>query len=199
MNSDLSDLAELLSFSPSTSEITIEYRTSPLWQAHMRPKLKAAPVHIRSIAIVGLHWYKFYVIPMKLPSSWCYKSSVHFKSKICAIFQRHLSIWNINPSLRLRQLFLKRPPGFRSIKYHFCLRFFATWANQHHYKTSPYDMGWCFGGSVGRHRTILKKNIRKKNNIHSLRIQVEPRQPCYWPSFTSRFWLQHLKASRTLG
>ena len=35
------------------------------------------------------------------------------------------------------------------MKYHFCLRFFATWANQQPYKTSPYDMGWRFGGSVG--------------------------------------------------
>ena len=45
-NNDLSDMAELPSFSPSASESTIEYRTSPLRQARMRPKLKAAPVYI---------------------------------------------------------------------------------------------------------------------------------------------------------
>ena len=44
-NSDLSNMAELPSFSPPASESTLQYRTSPLRQAHMRPKLKAAPVH----------------------------------------------------------------------------------------------------------------------------------------------------------
>ena len=45
-NSDLSDMAELPVFLPPTSESTIEYRTSPLRQACIRPKLKAACVHI---------------------------------------------------------------------------------------------------------------------------------------------------------
>ena len=45
-SSHLSDLAELLSFSPPASESTIEYRTSSLWQARTRPKLKAAPVYL---------------------------------------------------------------------------------------------------------------------------------------------------------
>ena len=40
-------------------------------------------------------------------------------------------------------LFLKRVPGFRSIKYHFCFRFFVTWTEQQHYKTSPYEIAWC--------------------------------------------------------
>ena len=45
-NSDLSDMAEIASFSPPAWESTVEYRTSPLRQACMRPKLKAAPVYI---------------------------------------------------------------------------------------------------------------------------------------------------------
>ena len=53
-NSDLSDMAGLPSFSPPASESTIEYRTSPLRQAHMRPKLKAAPMYIYSIVIISL-------------------------------------------------------------------------------------------------------------------------------------------------
>ena len=36
----------LESFSPPAWESTIEYRTSPLRQARMKPKLKAAPVYI---------------------------------------------------------------------------------------------------------------------------------------------------------
>ena len=44
--SDLSNMAELPSFSPPASESTLQYRTSPPRQARMRPKLKAAPVHI---------------------------------------------------------------------------------------------------------------------------------------------------------
>ena len=60
-NSDLSDMAELPPFSPPASKSTLEYRTSPLWQAGMRPKLKAAPVYILSIAIISLWWYQFYV------------------------------------------------------------------------------------------------------------------------------------------
>ena len=47
-NSDLSNMAELPSFSPPASESTLQYRTSPLRQARMRPKLKAAPVYISS-------------------------------------------------------------------------------------------------------------------------------------------------------
>ena len=54
INSDLSEMAELSSFSPPASESPIEYRTSLLWQARMRPKLKAAPVYIKSIAIISL-------------------------------------------------------------------------------------------------------------------------------------------------
>ena len=45
-NSDLSNMAELLSFSRPTSESTPQCRTSPLRQARMRPKVKAAPVYI---------------------------------------------------------------------------------------------------------------------------------------------------------
>ena len=45
-NSDLSNMAELPSFSPPASESTLQYRTSPPRQARMRPKLKAAPVNI---------------------------------------------------------------------------------------------------------------------------------------------------------
>ena len=45
-NSDLSNMAELPSFSPPASESTLQYRTSPPRQARMRPKLKAAPVYI---------------------------------------------------------------------------------------------------------------------------------------------------------
>ena len=41
-------MAELPSFSPLASESTLQYRTSPLRQARMRPKLKAAPVYIFS-------------------------------------------------------------------------------------------------------------------------------------------------------
>ena len=66
---DLSDMAELPSFSPPASESTMEYRTSPLQQANMRPKLKAAPVYIYSVSIISLYWCQFYVIPMLLPSS----------------------------------------------------------------------------------------------------------------------------------
>ena len=46
INNDFSDMAELPSFSPPAWESTIEYRTSPLRQARMRPKRKAAPVYI---------------------------------------------------------------------------------------------------------------------------------------------------------
>ena len=53
-NNDLSDMAELPSFLPPASESAIEYRTSPLRQARMRPKLKAAPMYIYSIAIISL-------------------------------------------------------------------------------------------------------------------------------------------------
>ena len=53
-NSDLSNMAELPSFSPPASESTLQYRTSPSRQARMRPKIKAAPVYIYSIAIIGL-------------------------------------------------------------------------------------------------------------------------------------------------
>ena len=53
-NNDLSDLAELPSFSPPAMESIIEYRTSALRQARMRPKLKAAPVYIQSIAVISL-------------------------------------------------------------------------------------------------------------------------------------------------
>ena len=60
-NSDLSDMAELPPFSPPASKSTLEYRTSPLWQASMRPKLKAAPVYILLIAIIRLGGYQFYV------------------------------------------------------------------------------------------------------------------------------------------
>ena len=45
-NSDLSDMAELPSFSPPAWESTIEYRRSPLRQTRMRTELKAAPVYI---------------------------------------------------------------------------------------------------------------------------------------------------------
>ena len=45
-NNDLSNMAELPSFSPPASESTLQHRTSPLRQARMRPKLKAAPVYI---------------------------------------------------------------------------------------------------------------------------------------------------------
>ena len=61
-------MAELPSFSPPASESTLQHRTSPLWQAHMRPKLKAAPVYIYSISIIGLKLYQVYVIPVLLPS-----------------------------------------------------------------------------------------------------------------------------------
>ena len=53
-NNDLSDMAELPSFSPPASESTIEYRTSPLQLARIRPKLKSPPVNIYSIAIISL-------------------------------------------------------------------------------------------------------------------------------------------------
>ena len=43
---DLSDMAELLSFSPPASESTIEYRTSLPRQARMRPKPQTAPTYI---------------------------------------------------------------------------------------------------------------------------------------------------------
>ena len=67
-------------------------------------------------------------------------------------------------------LFLKGAPGFRSIKYHFCFRFFATMANQQHYKTSPYDMGWRFGGSVGIEQFWWR--IFDKNNIHQFTVSI---------------------------
>ena len=54
INCDISNMAELPSFSPPASESTLQYRTSPLRQARMRPKLKAAPVYIYSISIIGL-------------------------------------------------------------------------------------------------------------------------------------------------
>ena len=54
INSDISNMAELPSFSPPASESTLQYKTSPLRQAHMRPKLKAAPMYIYSILIIGL-------------------------------------------------------------------------------------------------------------------------------------------------
>ena len=46
LNSDLSNMAEFPSFSPPASESTLQYRTSPLRQARIRPKLKAALVYI---------------------------------------------------------------------------------------------------------------------------------------------------------
>ena len=46
VNNDLSNMAELPSFSPPASESTLQHRTSPLRQARMRRKLKAAPVYI---------------------------------------------------------------------------------------------------------------------------------------------------------
>ena len=52
---DLSDMAELPSFPPPASESSMEYRTSPLQQANMRPKLKAAPVYIYSVSIISLY------------------------------------------------------------------------------------------------------------------------------------------------
>ena len=69
---------------------------------------------------------------------------------------------------RTLRLFLKRTPGFRSIKYHCCFRFFSNWTDQQHYKTSPYDMGWCFGGSVGIEPFWWI--ILDKNNIHSFHL-----------------------------
>ena len=73
-------MAELPSFSPPASKNTIEYRTSPLREARMRPKLKAAPVYILWIAIISLWWHQFYVIPMLLPSSYhVHRFSVVFK------------------------------------------------------------------------------------------------------------------------
>ena len=53
-NSDISNMEELPSFSPPASESTLQYRTSPLRQARMKPKLKAGPVYIYSISIIGL-------------------------------------------------------------------------------------------------------------------------------------------------
>ena len=44
--SDISNMAELPSFWPPASESTLQYRTSPLRQTRMRPKLKAAPAYI---------------------------------------------------------------------------------------------------------------------------------------------------------
>ena len=72
------------------------------------------------------------------------------------------------PSPRKLHFFLKPAPGFKSIRYHFCFRFFATWANQQHYKTSPYYIGWCFGGSVGTNQFLWR--IFDKNNIHSFHM-----------------------------
>ena len=64
-NSDRLDLVELPSLSPRTSKSTLEYRTtSPLRPAHMRPKLKAAPMYIQSIAIIEQKQYS------QLPVTW---------------------------------------------------------------------------------------------------------------------------------
>ena len=65
---------------------------------------------------------------------------------------------------------------------------FATWANQWHYKTSPYDMGWLFDGSVSIEQFLW--GILDKYNIHSFHLYMISRKrteawPIYhvWPIF----------------
>ena len=63
------------------------------------------------------------------------------------------------------------------MKYHFCFRFFATWASQQHFKTSPYDMGWCFGGSVGIEQFIWQ--IVRRNQYSQFPLVHDFRKP-WW-------------------
>ena len=91
-------------------------------------------------------------------------------------------MWNINPSPRTLHLFLKRAPGFWSIKYHFCFRFFANWTNEQRYKTSLYDMGWWFVGSVGIEQFWWR--ILDKNNIHCFHLcMISRNQDEAWPQY----------------
>ena len=77
---------------------------------------------------------------------------------------------------------LTRAPGFTSIKCNFCFRFFATWTNQQHYKTSPYDMGCRFGGSVGMGYFWWK--ILDTNYIHSFHLcMILGNQEESWPMY----------------
>ena len=79
-------------------------------------------------------------------------------------------------------LSLKRAPRFRSIKYHLCFRSFATWTNQQHYQTSPYDIGWCFGGFVGIEQFWWR--ILDKNSIHSFHLcMISGNQDEAWPMY----------------
>ena len=96
------------------------------------------------------------------------------------------------PYTRTLHLFSKRAPGFRSIKYHFCFQIFTTWANQQHYKTSPY-MAWWFDGSVGIEPFWW--GILDKNNIRSFHLcmisgNLDEAWPMYlvWP-ISERFML----------
>ena len=85
---------------------------------------------------------------------------------------------------------------FRSMKYHFCFRFCATWANQQYYKTLPYDMRWWFCGSVCIEQCW--RRILDKNNIHSFHLcmiseSCDEAWPMYhmWP-ISERFMPQCL-------
>ena len=71
---------------------------------------------------------------------------------------------------------------------------FATWANQQHYKTSPYDMGWWFYGSVGIEQFWW--GISDKNNIHSFHLcMISGNRNEAWPMYhvwpmSKRFMLE---------
>ena len=71
---------------------------------------------------------------------------------------------------------------------------FATGANQQHYNTSPYVMGWLFDGSVSTEQFWW--GILDKNNIHSFHLCMISRKrdeawPVYlvWP-ISERFMLR---------
>ena len=82
------------------------------------------------------------------------------------------------------------------MKYHFCFWFCATWANQQHYKTLPYDTGWWFCGSVCIEQCWWR--ILDKNNIHSFHLcMISESRDEAWPMYhmwpiSERFMLQCL-------
>ena len=71
---------------------------------------------------------------------------------------------------------------YQSLVSLFCFRFFSNWTDQQHYKTSLYDMGWWFGGSVGIEPFWWI--ILDKNNIHSFHLcMISGNQDEAWPMY----------------
>ena len=114
-------------------EHNIEYRTSPHRRAGMRPTLPCTLSVFSDISFMQSLCY-YQVLSVINVST--------IEVKICVVFQ-----WCL--SMKKYQHFLKRAPGFRSMKYDSLFSIFANWTNQQRYETPRYDIGWWFGGSVG--------------------------------------------------